>query len=438
MKKTFAATLVAACALGATVSQAATPEVEALLQAAQKEGAVYSVGMPNTWANWVKTWNDLQTKYKIKTQDTDMASAEQISKFMAEGENATSDIGDVGFEFGEIAKKRGITMPYKPSTWDQIPGWAKDPDGHWCLAYTGTVAFIINKELVKDIPRTWSDLLKGTYRVSVGAVGSAAQANYSVLAAAIAFGGDEKNLNPAYDFFAKIAKQGRLSMVDPVVANLEKGEVEVGMLWDFNALNYRDQIDRNRFEVVIPSEGSVIFSGMIRCPECNRLMRSCQKSHRSGNVYRYYHCEYHSTKMCGFAKVKSENLIEEMLLNRVDIFLAEREAAMSDQKSEKKHSTNNVSKYRAELDRLNTMFLKGRISEEYYDTEYLRLNDLIGQYEASRQSHDSVKHLQEVFVSDWKEMYKDLDKLHQKFFWRDVIRQIIVDDNMNVIDVIFL
>ena len=177
MKKTFAATLVAACALGATVSQAATPEVEALLQAAQKEGAVYSVGMPNTWANWVKTWNDLQTKYKIKTQDTDMASAEQISKFMAEGENATSDIGDVGFEFGEIAKKRGITMPYKPSTWDQIPGWAKDPDGHWCLAYTGTVAFIINKELVKDIPRTWSDLLKGTYRVSVGAVGSAAQAN---------------------------------------------------------------------------------------------------------------------------------------------------------------------------------------------------------------------------------------------------------------------
>ena len=182
----------------------------------------------------------------------------------------------------------------------------------------------------------------------------------------------------------------------------------------------------------------VLFSGMIRCPECNRLMRSCQKSHRSGNVYRYYHCEYHSTKMCGFAKVKSENLIEEMLLNRVDTFLAEREAAMSDQKSEKKHSTNNVSKYRAELDRLNTMFLKGRISEEYYDMEYLRLNDLIGQYEVSRQSHDSVKHLQEVFVSDWKEIYKDLDKLHRKFFWRDVIRQIIVDDNMNVIDVIFL
>ena len=207
-------------------------------------------------------------------------------------------------------------------------------------------------------------------------------------------------------------------------------------------ISKEDWQDLQQKRPVIRTEGNkrteVLFSGMIRCPECNRLMRSCQKSHRSGNVYRYYHCEYHSTKMCGFARVKSENLIEEMLLNRIDTFLAEREAAMSDQKSEKKHSTNNVSKYRAELDRLNTMFLKGRISEEYYDTEYLRLNDLIAQYEASSQSHDSVKHLQEVFVSDWKEMYKDLDKLHRKFFWRDVIRQIIVDDNMNVIDVIFL
>lgn len=257
MQKQVAAALAAVCALSVSATVGAS-ETDALLKAAQQEGAVYSIGMPNTWANWVQTWSDLQIKFGIKTQDTDMASAEQISKFLAEGENATSDIGDVGFEFGEIAKKRGITMPYKPSTWDQIPGWAKDPDGHWALAYTGTVAFIINKELVKDIPRTWSDLLKGTYRVSVGAVGSAAQANYAVLAAAVAFGGDEKNLSPAYDFFAKIAKQGRLSMVDPVVANLEKGEVEVGMLWDFNALNYRDQIDRSRFEVVIPSEGSVM------------------------------------------------------------------------------------------------------------------------------------------------------------------------------------
>ena len=34
--------------------------------------------------------------------------------------------------------------------------------------------------------------------------------------------------------------------------------MDVGILWDFNALGYRSQIDESRFEVVIPEEGSVI------------------------------------------------------------------------------------------------------------------------------------------------------------------------------------
>jgi len=79
-----------------------------------------------------------------------------------------------------------------------------------------------------------------------------------VLAAAIANGGDETNIQPGLDYFAEIAKQGRLSLSNPTIQTLERGEVEVGVVWDFNGLSYRDQIDPSRFEVVIPSDGSVI------------------------------------------------------------------------------------------------------------------------------------------------------------------------------------
>ena len=34
--------------------------------------------------------------------------------------------------------------------------------------------------------------------------------------------------------------------------------MEVGVVWDFNGLSYREQIDPKRFEVLIPSDGSVI------------------------------------------------------------------------------------------------------------------------------------------------------------------------------------
>ncbi len=236
----------------------ANADLKALEEAAKKEGTVNSVGMPDTWANWKDTWVQLGEKYGLKHSDTDMSSAQEIAKFDAEKKNATADIGDVGASFGPIAVQKGVTQPYKTSYWNDIPDWAKDTDGHWMLAYTGTIAFIINKDTVKNIPHSWDDLLKGDYKVTVGDVSIAAQAVNGVLAASFARGGDESNLTPALDFFAELAKQGRLGMVDPSIANLEKGEVEVGVVWDFNGLNYRDQIDPNRFEVLIPSDGSVI------------------------------------------------------------------------------------------------------------------------------------------------------------------------------------
>lgn len=221
------------------------------------EGEVNSVGMPDAWANWEGTWKDITTKYGIKHVDTDMSSAQEIAKFKAEGENATADIGDIGYEFGTVAVAQGVTLPYKTTTWEEIPEWAKDKDGHWVIGYTGTIAFIVNKELVKDIPTSWKELGESTAKVTVGAVGIASQATNSVLAAAFALGGDEGNIKPAVDYFGKMAEDGRLLLNDPMIANLEKGEVEVGLVWDFNGLNYRDQIDRDKFEVLIPSDGSL-------------------------------------------------------------------------------------------------------------------------------------------------------------------------------------
>lgn len=230
-------------------------EIEKL---AKQEGSVVSVGMPDSWANWKDTWKDMESKYGLKHTDTDMSSAEEIAKFEAEKSKPTADIGDVGISFGPVAVAKGVVQPYKPSHWNEIPDWAKDKDGNWTVGYQGTIAVMTNKQLVKNPPKSWDDILKGDYKVAIGDVTKATQAQMSVLAAAMAHGGDEKNIQPGLDFFAKLAKQGRLSMIDVKVANFEKGEVAVGLLWDFNALGYRDKIDPNRFEVSILQEGSVV------------------------------------------------------------------------------------------------------------------------------------------------------------------------------------
>lgn len=232
--------------------------VETIIEKAQAEGEIASVGMPDTWANWIGTWDDIEEKYSIKQSDTDLSSAEELAKFESEGKNGTADIGDVGINFGPLAKDKGLTLPYKTSYWEEIPDWAKDDEGHWLLSYTGTIAFITDKQNVDKAPTSWEEIANAEYKVSLGDVTKGTQSQFSVLAAAMANGGNEENIKPGLDFFANIAKEGRLASAETSLANIEKGEIEVAVLWDFNALNYRDQIDPERFDVTIPTDGSVM------------------------------------------------------------------------------------------------------------------------------------------------------------------------------------
>lgn len=259
----MAAATLTGCSEGATKNaiDLNTMSLDEIISKAQEEGEVNSVGMPDTWANWVETWTELEEQYGIKHTDTDMSSAEELAIFKNEANDATKDIGDVGQSFGPVAMEQGLTLPYKTSYWDSIPDWAKDEDGNWIIGYYGTITFITNKDLVKDAPTSWQDILEGDYNVTIGDVSVATQAQSGLLSAAIAFGGSESNIQPGLDFFKKLAEQGRLDMGDTSVARLEKGEIEVAVLWDYNSLGYRSQIQENNpnadFEVTVPSDGAI-------------------------------------------------------------------------------------------------------------------------------------------------------------------------------------
>lgn len=259
----LACSLLAGCA---EEGQTETVDLNALsfdeiAEKAKEDGEVNSVGMPDTWANWGETWTEIEEKYGIKHTDTDMSSAEEIALFANEASDATKEIGDVGQSFGPVAEEQGVTLPYKTSYWDSVPDWAKDDDGDWIIGYYGTITFITNKNLVEEAPTSWQDVLKGDYTLTIGDVSVATQAQSGLLSAAIAFGGDESNIQPGLDFFKTLAEEGRLDMGDTSVARLEKGEIEVAVLWDYNSLGYRSQIMENNpdanFEVSVPSDGAI-------------------------------------------------------------------------------------------------------------------------------------------------------------------------------------
>jgi putative spermidine/putrescine transport system substrate-binding protein len=235
--------------------------LEQITEKAKAEGSIESVGMPDTWANWGETWSEINSLYGLKHNDVDMSSAEELAIFEAEKSDATKDIGDVGQAFGPVAVDKGLTLAYKTSYWDDIPDWAKDEEGNWIIGYYGTISIITNKDLVTTPPTSFADILKGDYIVAIGDVTKASQAQCAVLSAAIAMGGSESNIQPGLDFFKKLAEQGRLDKGELSLTRLEKGEVAVALLWDYNALGYREQFLANNananYEVSIPSDGAI-------------------------------------------------------------------------------------------------------------------------------------------------------------------------------------
>ncbi|MDR1178325.1 MAG: extracellular solute-binding protein [Spirochaetaceae bacterium] len=236
--------------------------LDQLIAEAKKEGHIESVGMPDDWADWGSSWKALSDKYGLTHFDTDMSSAEEIQIFKAEADSPTKDIGDVGHAYGKVAIDEDVVQGYKPSTWNTIPDWAKDPNARWILSYTGTMAWAINTNLTGGrIPRTWRELKEGNYKVSVGNVVGGASSQAMVIGAALAYGGGLENVRPGIEFFKDLARAGRITGAYAGEA-LARGEIEISAnYYDYSCLGWKESINaRNtdvKIEVVIPQDGAI-------------------------------------------------------------------------------------------------------------------------------------------------------------------------------------
>jgi len=229
-----------------------------LFEAAKVEGKIVSYGLPDDWVNYGGMWKLWDEKYGIPHEDTDMSSGEILAALKVEKTNPIADITDLGLNFAKVINEEGLSLPYKNMYWDEIPDYAKDPDGRWAAAYWGAIAFTVNTDLVKNVPHTWSDLLNEEYKdtVCMRDPRESATANMVVLAAAFGNGGDENNVQPGLDYFKKIKEMGILRPIGPSTSNIQKGECPISLFWDFDGLSKRKSLEMP-LEIIIPSEGTV-------------------------------------------------------------------------------------------------------------------------------------------------------------------------------------
>ncbi len=254
-----------AIVVASTAIAAAEPSAE-LIAAAKKEGTLTTIALPHDWCGYGDVIAGFKAKYGLEVNELnpDAGSGDEIEAIKANKGNTgpqAPDVIDVGLSFGPTAKADGLIQPYKVSTWDSIPDSAKDADGFWYGDYYGVLSFVVNTDIVKEVPKDWADLKKSDYANSVALAGdprASNQAVQAVYAAGIAAG--EKDATKAGEaglaFFGELNKAGNLVPVIGKSASLAQGSTPIVIAWDYNGLSWRDTLKGNPpVEVVVPASG---------------------------------------------------------------------------------------------------------------------------------------------------------------------------------------
>lgn len=171
-----------------------------------------------------------------------------------------------------------------------------------------------------------------------------------------------------------------------------------------------------------------IFSGLIKCPVCGCSLAGYKTKKHLANggvsIYRRYRCARKYDKHN--SPNPTETVLEAYMLEHV-VGELDHEIFKAEQRMQKKKK-NPTAALIAERERLNTMYLKGRISDDYYDEQYAKLTEEINKHkEIEEITPASFAHIKQAFTGDWIDIYKSLDNEHKNSFWKSIIKEIYYD-----------
>ena len=264
MKFALAATASLLTLVAATASFAQSDE---LIAAAKAEGTLTTIALPHDWCGYGAVIDGFKAKYPeiaVNELNPDAGSADEIEAIKANKDNKgpqAPDVIDVGLAFGPSSQAEGLLQPYKVATWAEIPDSIKDADGHWYGDYYGVMSFLVNKDLVTNVPQDWADLLKPEYAGQIAVAGDPRASNQAILAvlgAGLSTGAapGEAAGKAGLDFFKALNDAGNFVPVIGKAGTLAQGTTPIIIMWDYNALAARDTLAGNPpVEVVVPKSG---------------------------------------------------------------------------------------------------------------------------------------------------------------------------------------
>ena len=234
---------------------------DALVEAAQAEGELNVIALPEDWANYGAIITGFEEEYGITVNSAspDASSAEEIQAAEnLKGQDTAPDVFDLGAAVA--LENTDKFAPYKVETWDDIPDENKHPEGLWVNNYSGVMSIGYDSDKLPE-PTSLDDLLSDDYRGAVALNGDPTQAGAAFAAVgwiAALNGGGVDDFGPGIDFVGQLRGAGNFLTLDPTPATIPSGETPAVFDWSFN--NVAAAADKPSWKTtVIPGAAYVSF-----------------------------------------------------------------------------------------------------------------------------------------------------------------------------------
>lgn len=220
--------------------------LDALVAAAQAEGELNVIALPDNWANYGAIKALFEEKYGItvNSADPDISSAEEIAAAdNLRGQDTAPDVFDLGTAV--TLDSLEYFAPYQVANWAEIPDANKEATGLWVNDYTGSMSIGYDSNSVPE-PTSLDDLLGADFKGAVALNGDPTQAGAAFAAVGLATvqsGGTLDDFTPGIEFFEKLNDAGNFIPVNATGATIASGETKVVFDWSYNNLAAAAEVD---------------------------------------------------------------------------------------------------------------------------------------------------------------------------------------------------
>ena len=185
-----------------------------------------------------------------------------------------------------------------------------------------------------------------------------------------------------------------------------------------------------------PTGTVYLFSGLIICPNCGHKLYGHRYNKNDKRIR--YHCCSRNLKYggkCGYGSIHESN-VEAQLISSIKDFADEKKRMFRRTNKQAKDAKKAVLALEKKLERLKELYIEGDIDKATYTA---RRASLEAETKALRDLYQSDENgaIDEILALNIKELYHALSKKGQSEFWHRLIDRIIINEQNEVVDIVF-